>query len=235
MRTYSMVPALLSLMLLAACTNRPEKTQTPAHSETGTEAAETSPDAPNEKTPNTADSLEVQPTDTETGIDRSVTGSGTILEGSPENPHRLIIVSDDDCAYCRQFLTDDLPWIETEFVAKGSLTVERVFLPFSKDGEHAARLAICAAEQRKFPEADAWLNRHSLASVDSEKFAKAVGVNLKKLLACTARKNLLEGNLKRAKESNVERVPFFVLGSDSWLGLLQKKELRTKIETILRE
>ena len=234
MQSKRPIIALLSLLLLlAACETRRGTPAPQINTETGGDVSGAVIDSPNEATPTTADSLEISESKPAT-FDNSLTASGTVVSGTIDNPHRLMLFSDYDCAYCREFMTSDLRWIENELVARGALSVERVFVPMSQDGDHAARLAVCAAEQKKFPEADRWLSTHAIAAIDVEKFAKAIGVNVKKLLACTANKDLLAGNLQKAYEFGVQRVPFFVLGSDSWLGLVTREELREKIEEALR-
>lgn len=246
MRTPFLSASLFSsLLILSACTTDPTPNAT-EQDNTGTIMAMsgTTLESPNEKTPLTIDpperleernrsdragSLEVRNPDSDETIETSVTESGTIIAGNPADPNRLVIISDYDCVYCRQFLTNDLPWTLENFVAKGTLSIERVFLPMSKIGENAARLALCAAEQKRFPQADLWLSTRTIASIDTKMFAKAIGLNLQKLLQCTARKNLLDGNLEKAGQYHVERVPFFILGNDSWLGLLTKEELQRRI------
>lgn len=190
-------------------------------------------DAPNERTPATADSLEVA--SNSAAILYVLTDSGTIIEGNNGNVPRLIVFTDYDCVYCRRFTLGDLRWIERHMVQNGTLTLERVLLPLSTRGGQAARLAICSAEQQKFTEADQYLSTHALPVTDTAKFAKAIGVNLKKLAQCSLRKDLLAGNLRKAEEYGVKRVPFFVLGSDSWLGLMQKEELQERIENDLKQ
>ncbi|MSR67260.1 hypothetical protein EXS65_00310 [Candidatus Peribacteria bacterium] len=234
MRPHSWFKALVAVMLLGACTAAP----TPPAQEEPITRSDSMPqstlvESPNEKTPVTTDSLEVS--------ERSgsilpviITASGTIVMGETQSRHRLIVFSDYDCAYCRQFITNDLPWIKKQ-AEEGSMAIALVFVPMTADGENAARLAICAAEQEKFPEADEWLATHDIRAVDRKKFANIIGLNLQKLTRCVAKKNLLEGNRKTSEEYGVERVPFFTLGSDSWLGLFEKEELQERIEAALRK
>lgn len=235
MHSKQPIIALLSLLvLLSACDSRQTMPTSQVNTGTGNDVSGTVIDSPNEATPTTADSLEISESIV-AAFDSSLTASGTVVAGTIENPHRLMLFSDYDCTYCRQFAASDLLWIENELIARGALSIERVFVPMSPDGDRAARLAVCAAEQKKFPEADRWLGAHAIAAIDTEKFAKTVGVNLKKLLTCTAEKDLLAGNLQKAHESGVDRVPFFVLGSDSWLGLLTREELRERILGALKK
>ncbi len=230
--SFRMIIVLVLSCGLSACA--PIKTQTPQEM-TSTGAMQTGTgilqESPNEQTPATADSLEASEI-TGAILKSSISESGTILVGEAKSSHHLIMFLDYDCLYCRHFLASDLPWIEQQMLKNHTtFTIERVFVPLSEKGEHASKLALCAAEQEKFPQADAWLWSHSLSPFDEKMFAKAVGLNIQKLSSCAARENLLAGNAKKAAAYNVERVPFFVLDTDSWLGLLPKEELRERIET----
>lgn len=223
----------LSLLLVACEQARPiERPQQQTMSGSVFES-ETAPDSPNERTPETTDSLEIG---IFSGAALSVhaTASGTILTGDPAAPHRLMIFSDYDCAYCSRFSATDLPWIES-ITLSNELTIEHIFVPMSEKGEFAARLSVCAAEQQKFLEAHRWLATHAVGTVDIKKFATAVGINLKKLTLCTTENDLLASHRKKAEEYGVERVPYFVLGKDSWLGLLPKEELQKRMMKTLNE
>ncbi len=235
MRSTSIITLVFaSGLLLSGCSHQSNTSVvTLPQTATGSTGSETDVDAPNEGTPTNTDSLEIAQF-TGAILETNLTASGTIVMGNIEETHRLMIFSDYDCTYCRRFTTSDLPWILNVIATKGGLSIERIFVPMSAAGERAARLALCAAEQKKFSEADRWLSTKSISAIDIEKFAKGMGVNLKKLLACTAKNDLLAGHREKAKEYGIERVPSFVLGSDSWLGLLPKEQLREKLEAAVR-
>lgn len=168
-------------------------------------------------------------------METTITASGTILTGNPTNPHRLMVFMDEDCPYCRRFVIGDLQWIENDLVRTNQLAIERVFVPLTTDGTVAARLALCAARQGKFAEADAWLATHSLSdSLLQKQLVKVLNLKTTQLQRCIATKNLLSGHEKLATELNVQRVPFFVLGKSSWLGLLPREELRRAIEEAMQ-
>ncbi len=227
-RFLFIIPAAVSLVLLG-CTVVPAEHQTDV-GRSENETGDTLTDAPNEATPENADSLEVAH---DTGaLKVTLTASGTILVGNQDARNTLVTVLDYDCVYCRQFLTGDLPWIEREYIETEKLKIERVFAPMTPAGEFAAKLALCSAAQNKFTEADAWLQSHTVSGTnDTVRFTKAVPVNAVQLKTCLARKDALTGNAKRAAELGIERVPFFVMGKDSWLGLLTRDELIAKLQS----
>lgn len=233
MQRHPTIIVMLSLAcLLVACEQKSPKRVTETNAETGTVIPETAADAPNEKTPTTADSLEIS--GFSGGMVKvTLTASGTILIGNVSAP-RLMIFSDYDCTYCRRFSTTDVPWLEQKTIP-GTFAIEHVFVPMSNDGESAARLAVCGAEQGKFSHAHRWLSTHAIHAIDQKKFAATLGLNLAKLAACVRRKELLIGHLQKTIEFGVERVPYFVLGKDSWLGLLRQQELRGRIDKGMNE
>ncbi len=187
----------------------------------------------NDQTPKTADSLEVDQS-SGSALKTSLTASGTVLMGETKTAHRLTIFLDYDCVYCRQFVMTDLPWIERTYLG-GKLHVERVFVPMTDAGTFSASLAICAAAQGKFTNADRWLASHAVAgNGDIPRFVKATDIKTATLQTCLKNKHLLDGNLARAAEEGVDRVPFFALDQDRWLGLLTREELAGRIERALR-
>lgn len=226
---------LLLLLSLSACSQTPPQAPVRQTQRTGGSlpfVSGTVTDAPSERTPTTTDSLEVS--DATGTLQYSLTASGTVVIGKPDHPRRLIVFLDYDCTYCRRFVTSDLQWIERAMIKTNRLAVERVFVPMSSDGDNAARLALCAAKQEKFPDADHWLVTHAISAMDVKKFAKASGLHLKKLTMCIAEKDLLTGHWQKARDQRVERVPFFVLGGSSWLGLLSREELSRTIKRALK-
>ncbi len=232
MQQKRLAMAIVPISLLLVACNRAGTVERPAEPAMSGSIVEieTMLDAPNERTPKTADSLEIS--GFSGGMVKiTITASGTMLVGNASAP-RLMIFSDYDCSYCRRFSATDLPWIEQETIS-GRLAIEHVFVPMSNDGESAASLAVCAAEQGKFSNAHRWLSTHAIHTIDQKKFAATLSLNLKKLSTCTLRKDLLKRHLKKAEEYRVERVPFFVLGSNSWLGIITEEELQGKIDTIM--
>ncbi len=223
------IEPVLSMLLLSACALSSPSSDTPKTPKplmqvsTGTAIV-----SENEKTPTTTDSLEVSHA-TGANIVPLLTASGTILLGNASNKHRLTVFLDEDCVYCRQFILTTLPLITHTFIDTGRLTLERVFAPMTEEGTVKAKLALCAAAQGKFSEADHWLVTHG-TTIDEKQFASVLGLKLPQLSLCLKGKDLLAENLKRAREANIERVPSFVLGKDSWLGLLDREELMRRIE-----
>lgn len=234
-----LIPCTLLTMLAVLSACRQALPQSPAAQSQSTNASlaafsGTVMDAPNEQMPKTLDSLEVA-VSSGTMVATTVTADGTILTGDAGSPHRLVVFLDEDCLYCRRFLVSDMPWIQSTMVKTNGLAIERVFVPMTTDGTLAAKLALCAAHQEKFTEADAWLATHPLSDTALQKqFVKAVHLKSVQLQQCIAQKDLLAGNERRAAELKVERVPFFVLGKSSWLGLLSREELTRTIERALK-
>gem|GEM_PF-1382513 len=195
-------------------------------------------DFTNERTPKTPESLEVSRVNT--GAKLMIVRSGaSLFIGSPQAPATLTLYSDYDCPYCRQFMVEDLPWLERTYVEPGKLRVERLFVPMSSAGDLMARAALCAVDQNRFRELDAQFASTPLIS-DKQLWAtlKSAGVKqtkeFSKCLSAEATTLLLEAQKARAEEAGVKRVPTFALQQKTWLGLLTREELKRTIEAAMR-
>ncbi len=191
-----------------------------------------SADFTNEGMPETTDSLEVS---TGTGAaDLIVAVSGGVLIGRPDAPV-LTVYTDYGCEYCHAFTTELRPEIEQSYVEEGRLSLQLLFVPRSPEGLFMAKVALCSADQGLFRIADRQLVLKPIASdKDLPAFQKKTNVNLKALRSCIAAKNLGEEIQSVVESSGVTRVPAFELHGHTWLGLLERDELKTTIEGALK-
>lgn len=225
--------ALPLALLVAACVQAVNEPS--FRPETGTGSG-TETDLGHEATPQTIDSLEAA---TETAaVLKTTVLSDAILTGNADARH-LVIIDDYGCTYCREFGLSDLPWIESGYVVPGKLAVERVFLPMSPVGTFSATVAICSAEQNAFGATDHALHATPIAT-DAElpAFTKRTGLDIKKLRACIksdATTTLLVAMKSRAEREGIVRVPAFVIGEKSWLGVMEKNELQALLMEILEK
>lgn len=228
----------LALTLFSACQTQiprqdaPENVPEPVSSSSSTATGGIT-DVLNETTPDTIDSLEIGKVVTGTVLPITQL-SGSILMG--EKANKILTIYDDyECFYCREFGMTDLPWLLQTY--GDHLTVERVFVPKSPAGTLMAKVAICSEKQGLFRETDKALHmKPILSETEIPAFAKSVKLNLKSLQACMASKvtvSTLEASSVRAKAAGITRFPSFELGTDGWIGILTREELRKKIENAL--
>lgn len=190
-----------------------------------------SADFTNEGMPGTTDSLEVA---TGTGASDVIsTVSGGVLIGKTDAPV-LTVYTDYACEYCHVFATELRPEIEQSYVEDGRLSLRLLLLPRSPEGIFMAKVALCSADQGLFRIADRQLVLKPIASdKDLPAFQKKTGVNLKVLRSCIAGKALTDEIQSVVATSGISRVPAFELRGTSWLGLLERDELRATIDEVL--
>ena len=186
--------------------------------------------APNDAMPTTIDSLE--PAIKKAPLSYHAL-SGGVLIGDKDVP-TLTVFSDYACEYCRDFAMDQLPSIQETFVRQGLLSVTLLFVPRTDAGTLMAKVALCAERQNMFETTHLMLQTQVLTNAkDVSAFSKIAKLDEKKLTTC-----LKDTSLDRSLFLNTEklagsRVPFFILGDTSWVGLKQTDALRKDIEEFL--
>lgn len=187
--------------------------------------------APNERTPTTIDSLE--PLITKEPLSyRSLSGGVRI---GKDNVPTLTVYIDEDCEYCREFSMTQLPLIQEKFVRQGLLSVQLFFAPRTDAGILMAKVALCAERQEVFGSAYPILQALPLSNAkDVSAFAKKAKLDEKKLTTCMKDTSLDTALFLNTEKLAGSRVPFFMLGDASWIGLKQKDVLMNDIEEFLQ-
>ena len=245
-RFIGMTMACAAVLMLAACALRqPAESfrlkENPSGSGSSLSSgggSGTTTDFTNEATPTTPDSLETVKTGSTAHLTVTLTGSAIII-GNSDAPADLILFSGYDCLYCRQFAIEDLSWLEQTYVATGKMRLVRAFLPMTPDGKHAAKASICAAVQGKFREADRllWVQPNSLGA-DTSGFVKTLKLKKKAFDQCldgTDANDIIVNQAALAQKRQIERVPAFILGTSSWIGVATRDELARTIDAALKQ
>ena len=220
----SFIGVFASLLLLSACV----QTQLPSSKDENTGTGTTLPvenTNEDEDASPTGESLEIEQ---ETNAKATVIlhSGGTIIVGDASNPRRLKIFLDTECAYCRQFVLSDLPWITREFVDTNKWTIERSFVPMTEAGNQNALFHLCATAQGRYEEADEWLVTHTATRSTSAQFAKKLGLEPVRFSTCLLRPDLQ----KDSADKSITRVPSFSIGDTSWVGLITREEWKAILE-----
>ncbi len=218
----SFIGFFVSLLLVSACA---QTKPSPLEENTDTGSILPQEDSNEEDAPPTGESLEIEQEAT-TKARVTLLSGGTILIGDESNPHRLKIFLDTECAYCRQFVVSDLPWITHEFVDTNKWTIERRFVPMTEAGNQNALFHLCATEQGKYEEADQWLVTHTTTRSTSAQFAKTLGLQPARFSTCLLRPDLQ----KDSADKSTTRVPSFSIGDTSWVGLITREEWKEILE-----
>jgi protein-disulfide isomerase len=157
----------------------------------------------------------------------------------------LIIVSDFQCPYCKEW--HDASWaaIRKEYVETGKIRVAYVNLPLSmhRNAWPAAEAAMCASVQGKFWPVEESLFRaqkdwEGLAdpSPSFEAFAKSAGADVDSLRACVksgAMRPLIRGDMDRAGQAGAQSTPTFFVGGRPLIGAQPLATFRDALDAAL--
>lgn len=166
-------------------------------------------------------------------------------EGSPTARIWIVMVSDFQCPYCRDWHDSTLTQVRQTYVETGKARLAYLNLPL-QGHRHAvamAKAALCAASQEKFwPYADAMFSRqktvanlgdvqpllHTLA--DSLKLDTAAFTHCNKSSAVTA---LLNSDLRQANQANIRSTPSFFVGQFLLEGAVPFPSFKKAVDSAL--
>ncbi len=169
---------------------------------------------------------------------------GRIL-GSEKAKVWLLIASDFQCPYCRQWHTDTWEQIRAEYVATGKIRVAYVNLPLGQhpNARPTAIAAMCASAQGKFwPMADRIFKAQDQWKDLSdpwpllESMGRAVGLDSAKFRTCRSHPGigaLVEGDRVRMGRAGAASTPTFFIGARRLEGALPIAEFRRVIDAEL--
>ncbi|MGD8867582.1 MAG: thioredoxin domain-containing protein [Gemmatimonadales bacterium] len=162
--------------------------------------------------------------------------------GSPEAPAEMVVFSDFECPYCRNFALAATPAIVAEFVDTGRLRLRFVFFPLAavhKNSVAAARAAHCAGLAGRF-----WAYHDYLFVRQPEwagdpapdtlwlQFARNLGLEPEPFQACFLSEEAsaaVEADLRMALVAGVTATPTIVLDQRSLTGFQTYEQLRLEI------
>ncbi len=144
--------------------------------------------------------------------------------GSPSARVWLVMVSDFQCPYCKQFHDETFDALRREYVETGKVRMAFVNfpLPMHANAWPAAEAAMCVGLQGKFwPFQDAlfasqrtWADRHP-ASPAIDSIAHTLGIDTAALDRCAASpevKSLIQADQDRAERAGVNATPTIIIG-----------------------
>jgi len=167
--------------------------------------------------------------------------TGVLELGNADAPLTLLLFTEHHCSYCRQFLTELLPRIRTDFLNKGQIKLQIAMLTLEKYPASlaAARGFLCAARQGKGFAMHSTLFANVNKSVEAQRsYAKDLGLDTKAFDECLqspATDALLAAQKTWAQSLSVSVVPVFFLNGKKMVGLPYYPDLRGKIEETMKE
>lgn len=196
-----------------------------------------------EVTPETVESLEVPATATGKTMTGRLTVSNTVIYGNApstsrdfDTPPTMLEFFDYDCEYCRLYAGTDRAWVDSEYVHGRRMNVERIYLPLTPAGTMMAQAALCAGQQGKFDAMDRFLlTRVPKTQPPVYAVLKDMGINAKTFQTCMDGPPLATEDNGKLADMTAQRIPAFRIGPTFWIGILQRDELKKKIDQALKD
>ena len=164
-------------------------------------------------------------------------------DGSANAPVWVVVVSDYQCPYCKQWHDATYPALEREFVKTGKARVAFVNYPLKSHPQAwpAAEAAMCAAAQGKFwrlhdaifDTQEKWASSSAPATV-FDSLARASGVEFDRWKQCVRSgviKPLIEADQQRASAAGVRSTPTIIIGNQFLAGAHPIETLRRAIDS----
>jgi len=167
------------------------------------------------------------------------------IQGSASAPVWVIVVSDFQCPFCKQWHDQTYAAFRDEFVKTGKVRMAYVNFPLSSHAYAwpSAESAMCAGEQGKFWEMhDAlfttqtrWETQPSPAPI-FDSLARATGVDLQRWRDCVKSgkmKPLIQADHDRAQRAGASATPSFMIGNQLLVGAQPIDQLRRAVDSAL--
>ena len=157
----------------------------------------------------------------------------------------LVIVSDFQCPYCRQWHDDVFATVVRDYVDTKKLRVAYVNLPLQihANAIPSAQAAMCASVQGRFWEMHDALFRtqarwSGMANPQPlfDSLATSVGVEAAPFRSCVeskATQPMIEADARRVSDAGVEATPTFFIGDERIEGAVPLAELRAAVDRAL--
>lgn len=152
------------------------------------------------------------------------------IKGRADAKVWVIVVSDFQCPYCRQWEKETAPQVEKEFVATGTARVAFINFPLQQHANAlpAAEAAMCSGAQGKFWEMhdrlfdtqDEW---SKIAQPDGyfATLAQRIGADGALFQQCVkdqVMRPMIEADVQRATKSGAQSTPTFLIGNMTFPG-----------------
>jgi protein-disulfide isomerase len=169
------------------------------------------------------------------------------IQGSPSAPVWVIVVSDFQCPYCKQWHDQTFATFRDQFVKTGKVRLAYVNFPLNSHvfAWPAAEAAMCAGAQGKFWEMHDALftsqNRWEAMPNPATFFdslARSAGVNMDAWRSCFASgkmKPLIQADHDRAARAGASATPSFMIGDKILAGVQSVDELRIAVDSALAQ
>jgi len=162
--------------------------------------------------------------------------------GSPEAPAELVVFSDFECPYCRNFALAAVPAVVAEFVHTGQLRLRYVFFPLAavyRNSVAAAKAAHCAGQAGRFWDFHDYLfvRQPEWSGDDTPdatwiEYALNLGLDPRTFETCFFSDQAhaaVEADLRMALAAGVSGTPTIIVNGESLTGFQTYEQLRREI------
>ncbi len=167
------------------------------------------------------------------------------IAGSASAPVWLIIVSDFQCPFCKQWHDESYQAVLRNYVATGKVRMAYINNPLNvhQNAWSAAHAAMCASAQGKF-----WEMHEGLFSTQEkwatmtpplplfDSLARTIGVDLPKWRQCVSSeqlKPLIQADRDRALAAGARSTPTFLLAGELLTGAIPLADLRRALDSAI--
>lgn len=166
-------------------------------------------------------------------------------EGAPNANIWIVMISDFQCPYCRQWHDSTLAQVRKEYVATGKARLAYINLPLQghKHAFEMAKAGLCASAQKKFwPYADAMFQKQttvgSLVDVKPmlQSLADSLQIDTVAFNHCrnsSAITSLLRSDLRQADAAQIRSTPSFFVGQFILEGAVPFKTFKMAVDSAL--
>jgi protein-disulfide isomerase len=167
------------------------------------------------------------------------------IAGNPAAKTWVIIVSDFQCPYCKQWHDETYPVFVNEYVKTGKVRFAYINYPLSShmNAWPAAQSAMCAAAQDKFwPMHDAIFATQAAWEVKPapmpvfDSLARSLKLDVKRWSDCVASgkmRSLIQADHDRALAAGVDRTPSFLIGGSLAIGAIPIEDMRKAVDSAI--
>ncbi len=160
-------------------------------------------------------------------------------KGTKDAPVTIVVFSDFECAHCGTLAQTLETMLET---FSGELTVvfKNYPIPYHKNAEFAARVALAAGEQGKFWEMHDLLfkNQQALGKEAVMSFARSLQLDMKKFegaLVSPELKNKIDQDVSQGTTLNIQNLPTTFINGRSFMGSPPAEYIKGLIEEALKK
>lgn len=167
------------------------------------------------------------------------------ITGKPDAKLWVIIVSDFQCPYCKQWHDDTYPAFRDEYVRTGKVRFAYINYPLNshRHAWPAAQAAMCAAAQGKF-----WEMHDALFATQAawealpaplplfDSLARSVKLDTRRWSECVSSgkmRPLIQADHDRALGAGATSTPTFLIGGDVIVGAIPIADMRKAVDSAL--